>query len=89
MEFVEEQAAAGGVGLEPFAIDDELGDGAFAYVAEDFGGGGGVGVDVNFGVWDAVGIEELLGGTAVAAPPRGIDLYRHPDIVLRRRGWYM
>ena len=89
VELVEEEAAAGGVGLEPFAVDDELGNGALAYVADDFGGGGGVDVDIDFGVWDTVGIEKLLGGAAVPAPPGGIDLDLHPVIVLRGRGWYM
>lgn len=89
MELVEEQATAGGVGLEPYTVDDELGDGALAGVADDFGGGGGIGVDVDFGVEDTVGIEELLGGAAVAAPPGGINLDLHPDIVLRGRRWYM
>lgn len=89
MELVEEQAAAGGVGLEPFAVNDELGDGALADVAEDFGGGSGISVDVDFGVRNTVGIEKLLGGAAVPAPPGGIDLDLHPVIVLRGRGWYM
>lgn len=89
MELVEEEAAAGGVGLEPLAVDDELGNGALACVVDDFGGGGRIGVDVDFGVLHAVRIEELLGGAAVAAPPGGIDLDLHPVIVLCGRGWYM
>lgn len=89
MELVEEEATAGGVGLEPLAIDDELGDGALADVADEFGGGGGIGVDVDFGVGDSVGIEKLLGCAAIAAPARSIDLNVHPAIVLRGRGWYM
>lgn len=89
VEFVEEEAAAGGIGLEPLAVDDELGDGALAYVADDFGRGGGIGVNVDFGVRNTVGIEELLGGAAVAAPPGGINLDLHPVIVLRGCGWYM
>ena len=89
MELVEEQAAAGGVGLEPFAVDDKLGDGALADAADKFGGSGRIGVDVDFGVRDAVRIEELLGGAAVAAPFGSVDLNLHGAIVLRRRGCYM
>ena len=86
MELVEEQAAAGHVGLKPFAVDDELGDGALADAADKFGGSGGIGVDVNFAVWNTVGIEKLLGGAAVAAPFGGVDLNLHGLIVLRGRG---
>ena len=68
MEFVVEDAAAGGVGLKPLAVDDELRDGALADVTKYFGGCGGIGVDIDLGVGDAVGIEELLGCAAVAAP---------------------
>ena len=89
MKFVEKQAAAGGVGLEPFAVDDELGDGALAGVADDFGGGGGIGIDVDFGVRDAVGVEKLFGGATIAAPACGVNLDLHPDIVLPGRGCYM
>ena len=89
MEFVEEQAAAGGVGLEPLAVDDELRDGALAYAADKFVGSGGVGIDIDFAVWNTVGIEKLLGGAAVAAPFGGVDLNLHGAIVLRRRGCYM
>jgi hypothetical protein len=68
VEFVEEKAAAGGVGLESLTIDDELGDGALAHVTKHFGGCGGIGVDIDLGVADAVRFEELLGGPAVPAP---------------------
>jgi hypothetical protein len=89
VELVEEQAAAGGVGLKPFAVDDQLGDGALADVADDFGGGGGIGVDVDFGIRDAVFLKKLFGGAAVAAPVGCINLDLHPVIVLRGRGCYM
>jgi hypothetical protein len=89
MELVEEQAAAGGVGLEPFAVDDQLRDGALADVANDFIGGGGVGVDVDFGVLDTVGVEKLFGCAAISAPVGCINLDLHPVIVLRGQGWYM
>ena len=40
---VVEEAVAGAVGLDPFAVDDELRDGALAYVGEDEVGGAGGG----------------------------------------------
>ena len=68
VEFVEEKATAGGVGLKPLAIDDELGDGALADVTEDLGGCGGVGVDIDLGIANTVRIKKLLGGSTVPAP---------------------
>ena len=68
VELVEEQAAARRVGLEPLAVDDQLRNGALADVANDFGRGGRIGVDVDLGVGNAVGVEKLLGSAAVAAP---------------------
>src|SRR5579859_3604895 len=65
--FVEE-AAAGTVGLDPFSVEDELGDGAFAYVGDDLLGGAGDGFDIDFFEGDGMLIEETLGGAAVAAP---------------------
>src|SRR5579871_714872 len=84
-ELVDEQAAAGTVGLEPFAVDDELGDGALADVAQDFGFGGGIGVNIDLDVGDAVGLEELLGGAAVAAPRSRVEMNRHNLIVTLAR----
>jgi len=66
--FLIEEAATGAVGLHPFAIDDELRDGALADVAKDLFGGAGCFFDVNFGVGNAVLFEEALGFAAVAAP---------------------
>ena len=68
VEFVEEKATAGGVGLKPLAIDDELGDGALADVTKHFGGCGGIRVHIDLGIANAVRIKELLGGPAVPAP---------------------
>ena len=56
-----EEAAAGTVGLDPFSIDNELRDGAFADVGEDFFGGAGCFLDVDFGIGNLVGLEEALG----------------------------
>jgi hypothetical protein len=63
-----EEAAAGAVGLDPLAINDELRDGAFADVSEDFFGGAGGCLDVDFGERNAVGIEEAFGLSAITAP---------------------
>jgi hypothetical protein len=74
-----EKAAAGMVGLDPFAVDDELRDSALAYVPDQFGGGFGRGFDVNLGVGEVVLFEEALRLAAIAAPRRGIedDLHRY------------
>ena len=65
--FVEE-ALAGFVGLDPFAVEDELGDGSLAGVGDDEVGGAGGGFDVDFAEGDVVGGEETLGFAAVPAP---------------------
>jgi hypothetical protein len=67
-QLINKQAAAGNVGLEPFAIDHQLRDGALADAAQDLGGGGGVGVDIDLSIDNAMLIEKLLGCAAVAAP---------------------
>jgi len=84
-QFVDEQAAAGLIGLEPFAIDDELRDGALADAVDEFGRGGRVGVDIDLGVCDAVLIEKLLGGAAIAAPGGGVNLHVHREILPKLR----
>ena len=63
-----EKTPSGAVGLDPFAVDDELGDGALAYVGEDQVGGAGSGLDVDLLVGDVVRGEETLRFAAVAAP---------------------
>lgn len=79
--FVEE-AAAGSVGLDPFAVEDELRDRAFAYIGENFIGCAGSGFDVDLVEWDVVLCEEAFGGTAVAAPCRGVNSQFHASILL-------
>src|SRR5580658_7780138 len=73
-----EEAAAGAVGLNPFAVDDELRDGALADVGEDFFGGAGGLLDVDLGVGNAVGFEKAFGLATVTAPGGGVnkDLHR-------------
>ena len=63
-----EKAAAGFVGLDPFAVEDELGNGALAGVGDDEVGGAGSGLDVDLFVGDVVGGEEAFCLATVAAP---------------------
>ena len=85
MEFFVEEAAAGTVGLEPLAVNDQLRDGALADMADEIGRGGGVLVDVDFGVGEVVGVKELLGGAAVTAPGGSVDGDLHRPILAWRR----
>ncbi len=82
MKLVEKQAAARRVGLKPFAVDHHLRDRTPAHVADHLFGGGGVRIHIDFGVRNSVPIEELLGGAAVAAPCRAIDLDLHDGFIL-------
>jgi hypothetical protein len=74
--FVEE-AFARAVGLDPFAVDDELWDGALAGAFDDFVDGAGGGLDVDFFESDVVFGEEAFGLAAVRAPGGGIDSEFH------------
>ncbi len=71
---VVEEALAGLVGLDPLAVEYELGDGALAGVGDDLVGGAGCGLYVDLGVRDGVAGEEALGLAAVAAPFGGVEL---------------
>ena len=76
-----EEAVAGLIGLDPFSVEDELGNGALADVGDDlFGCAGGV-LDVDFFVRDGVALEEALGLAAVAAPGRGVEEEFHGSIL--------
>ena len=81
--FFVEEAAAGAIGLHPFAVNDELRDGAFADVFEQGVDGTGGALDVDFGVRDGVPGEEALGFAAVAAPVGGINEELHAGIISR------
>lgn len=63
-----EEAATGAVGLDPFTVDDELRNGAFANVSDHLFGSAGRSLDVDFGVEDAVGFEKAFGLATVTAP---------------------
>ena len=81
MELVKEQAAAGAIRLEPLAINDQLRDGALANVANELIGRRRIVVDIDFGVGEVMGVEEMLGGTAVAAPGCGVNGNLHTLIL--------
>ena len=65
---VVEEAFAGLVGPDPFSVDDELRDGAFADVGFDCVGCTGSVLDIDFVVGDVVLFKEALGFAAVATP---------------------
>src|SRR6185437_7476239 len=71
--FFVEQAFAGAVGLEPFAVNHQLRNGALADFAEHVVSGSRCGFDVDFGVGESVLVEEALGLAAVAAPGRAVE----------------
>ena len=79
--FVVEEAAAGLIGLDPFSVEDELGDGALAGVGDDVVGGAGDGFDVDLVEGDGVGGEEAFGLAAVAAPGGGVEEQFHGSIL--------
>jgi len=81
MQFIEKQAAARFVGLEPLTVDDQLRDGSLAHVTHDLGRGGGIKIDVDLRVYDSVGVEKLLGCPAIAAPGSGVNLHLHIAIL--------
>jgi hypothetical protein len=63
-----QEAPARLVGLNPLAVDDELGNGPLAYIGDDLVGGSGGGFDVDLFEREVVVCEEALGFAAVAAP---------------------
>src|ERR1017187_3316493 len=85
--FVEE-AAAGAIRLDPFAVEDELGDGALADVGDDLFGGAGSGLDVDLSVGNGVLCEEAFGSAAVAAPGGRVDDQFHSSILADSEGFY-
>lgn len=63
-----QKSLARAIRLNPFAIEDELWDGALAGVGDDLVGGAGGALDIDFDEGDCVGVEKTLGLAAVAAP---------------------
>ena len=70
------------VRLDPLSIEDELRDGPLAHMLDDFCGGAGVGLNVDFGIGDPVFLKEAFGFAAIAAPRSGIDQYIHLLIIM-------
>ena len=70
---VVEKALSGFVGLDPFAVEYELGNGALAGVGDDEIGGAWGGFDVDLFVGDVVGGEEALSLATVSAPGGRVD----------------
>ena len=77
MQLIVEQAAARCIGLPPLAVNDHLRDGALAYVPDDLLKGLRIFLDIDFGIRNAVQLEEFLGGAAVAAPFSRVDFDLH------------
>jgi hypothetical protein len=76
-----EKALAWTVRLNPFAVNDELGDGPLAHLPDNFFGGARTGLDIDLGIGDQVLFEETFGFAAIAAPRSGIDQHMHPSII--------
>jgi hypothetical protein len=68
-----QKTMAGHVRLNPFSVDDELGNSAFSGLTNYFFSGAGGSFDIHFFIRDAVLIEEALCVTAIVAPRRGVD----------------
>jgi len=68
-----EEAFAGLVGLNPFAINHKLGNGTLAGACDYLFGGSWRGLDVDFPEGYVMLLQKALGDPAVRAPERGID----------------
>jgi len=68
VELVEEQAASGRIRLKPLAIDHQLRYCSLAHVTQHLIRSRGIVVDVDLGVFDAVGFKKLLSLPAISAP---------------------
>src|ERR1019366_5301455 len=66
--FFVEEPFAWAVGLNPPSVQDELRDGAFSGMPDDFVGGSRRGFDIHFLERDVVLLKEALGNAAVGTP---------------------
>lgn len=82
VEFIVEQPAAGRIRLPPLAVDHHLRNGALADAAKNFIKGFRSLFDVDFGVFNTVSFEELLGSPAITAPGSRVDFHFHNQIVI-------
>ena len=79
--FLITEALVGTVWLHPFAIYDELGNGALADILFNFFGRAGGALNVDLLEGDVVLFQEVLGLPAVPAPEGGIDGEIHVSMV--------
>ncbi len=70
---VVQKTFARAIRLNPFAVNDKLGDGALAGAGHHLVGGSGRVFDIDFRERDIVLLQEALGSAAVRAPEGGID----------------
>lgn len=82
--FLVEETFSGAVGLEPFAVDYQLGNSALAGAADDFLGGAGSSFDIDLLIGDLVLVEEALGHTAVGAPEGCVEGDLHAGVLMPR-----
>jgi len=80
--FVQESFARA-VGLDPFAVDDELGNGALAGATDNFLGGARSGLDVDLLVRNVVPVQEALGFAAIRTPKGGINDQLHARVLMQ------
>jgi hypothetical protein len=76
-QFIVEETFPGAVGLEPFAINQELGDGTFARAADYLVGSAWSGFNVDLLVGNVVSGEETLCSAAVGTPQGRVEGYVH------------
>ncbi len=67
--------------LHPFAVDDELRDGAFSGVGDDFLRRTGRGFDIDFGMRNVVALEKAFGFAAVRTPGRRVHDQSHISMI--------
>jgi hypothetical protein len=72
-----EKAFAGAVGLNPFSINNKLGDGALPGASDDFVGGPGSRLDVDLGIGNIVLGEKTPGDAAIGTPKSRVEGYLH------------
>src|SRR6516162_7256509 len=72
-----EESLAWSIGLDPFAINHELGNRSFPGSPDYLFRGPGSCFNINFLESNVVLGEETLGGTAIGAPESRIDRYLH------------
>ncbi len=79
--FLMEESVAGSIRLHPFAVDDELRDGPFAGVGDDFLRRTGRGFDIDFGMGNVMALEKAFGFATVRAPGRRVHDQGHVSMI--------